>query len=50
MKNYSDDAVTKSDLKEVDAMQTKDIAQLRWLLVASFVTNLAVSIAVYLLK
>lgn len=50
MKIYSDDVVTKSDLKEVDATQTKDIAQLRWLLLASFVTNLGISIALYFLR
>jgi hypothetical protein len=50
MKTYSDDIVTKNDLKEIDATQTEDIANLRWLIVGSFVINLIISGAIWFLK
>lgn len=44
MRIYSNDVVTRSDLDEIDALQTKDIKQLRRLIFGAFAVNLLVSI------
>lgn len=50
MKIYSDNAVTKESLSEVDAKQTQAIATLKLLVITSFVINLAFTIVLFLVK
>ena len=49
MKMYSSTAVTKSDVEAIDAKQTQQIKQLRLWLLASFIGNAALAIALHFL-
>jgi hypothetical protein len=49
MKTYSNDAVSKTDITNLDAKQTKQIQQLRIALAIVGVANLVVAIVLHLL-
>lgn len=48
MKTYSDNAVTKADLNEIDKKQTKQILQLRIAVAVCFIVNALATLVLYI--